>query len=108
CAPRCEGEALMADGGGQVVAVSRLFEVRETDRPGYLTGIDKRPVPGAVAVGELGLAGDRQVDLVNHGGPDKAVYADASEDLERWAVELDRDLGPGMFGENLTTAGVDV
>lgn len=102
-----EGAAL--DGGAHVLAVSRLFEVRETDRPGYLTGIDKRPVPGPVAVRELGVEGDRQVDTVNHGGPDKAVYAYASEDLARWAAELGRDdLGPGMFGENLTTAGVDV
>lgn len=98
----------MVDGGGRVVAVSRVFEVRETDRPGYLTGIDKRPLPGSVAVGELGVEGDQQVDLVNHGGPDKAVYAYASEDLDRWGAELGRDLGAGMFGENLTTAGVDV
>ncbi|WP_420115144.1 MOSC domain-containing protein [Pseudactinotalea sp.] len=98
----------MLDGAGRVVAVSRLFEVRETDRPGYPTGIDKRPVPGLLAVGELGVEGDRQVDTVNHGGPDKAVYAYASEDLAHWGAELGRDLGPGMFGENLTTAGVDV
>ncbi len=99
---------MMLDGAGRVVAVSRLFEVRETDRPGYPTGIDKRPVPGLLAVGELGVEGDRQVDTVNHGGPDKAVYAYASEDLAHWGAELGRDLGPGMFGENLTTAGVDV
>lgn len=98
----------MDDGGPRVLAVSRLFEVRETDRPGYLTGIDKRPVVGPVAVGALGVQGDRQVDLVNHGGPDKAVYAYATEDLAWWEAELGRDLGPGMFGENLTTAGVDV
>lgn len=98
----------MSDDAARVVAVSRLFEVRETDRPGYLTGIDKRPVTGPVAVGELGVEGDRQVDHVNHGGPDKAVYAYATEDLARWAEQLGRELGPGMFGENLTTAGVDV
>jgi MOSC domain-containing protein YiiM len=98
----------MSDGGAHLVAVSRVFEVRETDRPGYLTGIDKRPVPGPAAVGQLGVEGDEQVDRVNHGGPDKAVYAYASEDLARWSGELGRDLGPGMFGENLTTAGVDV
>lgn len=70
--------------------------------------IDKRPVPGRVAVGELGLAGDRQVNRVHHGGPDKAVYAYAHEDLAWWAGELGRDLPPGLFGENLTTRGLSV
>lgn len=94
--------------GGRVVAVNVLYAVRDTDRPGYQTGIDKRPVSDEVVVGELGLAGDRQVDRVNHGGPDKAVYAYAAEDLDWWASRLDRALGPGLFGENLTLTGVDV
>jgi MOSC domain-containing protein YiiM len=72
------------------------------------TAIDKRPVRGRVAVGPLGLAGDRQVDKRHHGGPDKAVYAYAEEDVAHWAVELGRDLPPGSFGENLRTSGVDV
>ena len=32
------------------------------------TAIDKRPVPGPVEVGGLGLAGDEQSDTDNHGG----------------------------------------
>jgi MOSC domain-containing protein YiiM len=36
------------------------------------------------------------------------VYAYAREDLDAWEAELGRSLGNGMFGENLTTAGVDV
>ena len=81
-----------------------------------LTGIDKRPVDGPVMVtparakglGMVGLAGDRVYDVLNHGGPDQAVYAYAREDLDFWAGELGRPLGNGMFGENLTTAGADV
>ncbi|MEE6288470.1 MOSC domain-containing protein [Georgenia sp. MJ173] len=102
------GEAGGAAARGAVVAVNVLFEVRDTDRPGHPTGIDKRPVSGDVAVGELGVAGDRQVDQVHHGGPDRAVYAYAAEDLDWWAAQLDRRLTPGLFGENLTLAGVDV
>jgi MOSC domain-containing protein YiiM len=67
------------------------------------TGIDKRPVPGPV-----GLAGDRVYDVKHHGGSDQAVYAYAREDLDRWAAELGRELPNGSFGENLTTAGLDV
>lgn len=72
------------------------------------TAIDKRPVAGRVPVHRLGVAGDRQVDTRNHGGPDKAVYAYAREDLDWWQRELDRPLANGVFGENLTTVGVDV
>ncbi|WP_345366567.1 MOSC domain-containing protein [Actinoallomurus liliacearum] len=80
------------------------------------TGIDKRPVDGPVAVtapgpkgtGAVGLAGDRVYDVKHHGGADQAVYAYAREDLDRWAAELGRDLPDGVFGENLTTSGLDV
>jgi len=81
-----------------------------------LTGIDKRPVDGPVMVtparakglGMVGLAGDRVYDVRNHGGPDQAVYAYAREDLDFWATELARPLPNGVFGENLTTEGIDV
>ncbi|WP_433529492.1 MOSC domain-containing protein [Micromonospora sp. CA-263727] len=72
------------------------------------SGIDKRPVPGRVPVRPEGLVGDFISDLRNHGGPDKAVYAYASEDAAWWEAELGRDIRPGGFGENLTTYAVDV
>jgi MOSC domain-containing protein YiiM len=72
------------------------------------TAIDKRPVRGRVAVRRLGVAGDRQCDTAHHGGVDQAVYAYAGEDAAWWAGELDREVPPGRFGENLTTEGVDV
>lgn len=71
------------------------------------TGIFKRPVAGPVTVGDIQIAGDRQADLINHGGADKAVYGYPWEHYARWAVELARDdFEPGQFGENLTTEGV--
>ncbi|MFD7416431.1 MOSC domain-containing protein, partial [Kitasatospora purpeofusca] len=80
------------------------------------TGIDKRPVDGPVFVsapgpkgtGAVGLAGDRVYDVKHHGGPDQAVYAYAREDLDAWQEELGRPLANGVFGENLTTLGLDV
>ena len=90
----------------------RLNSWKETK----LTGIDKRPVDGPVMVtparakglGMVGLAGDRVYDVRNHGGPDQAVYAYAREDLDFWEAQLDQPLGNGVFGENLTTEGLDV
>lgn len=72
------------------------------------TAIDKRPVATAVPAGALGLAGDEQADKVDHGGPDQALYAYAREDLDWWAARLGRQLRDGMFGENVTTAGLDL
>lgn len=72
------------------------------------TAIDKAPVTGPVQVRRLGLAGDQVFDTRNHGGPDKAVYAFAREDLDGWAAELGAEIPDGQFGENLTTLGIDV
>ena len=85
-------------------------------KPVALTGIDKRPVGGPVMVtapgpkgtGDVGLAGDRVYDVKHHGGPDQAVYAYAREDLDIWEAELDTPLRNGVFGENLTTEGIDI
>jgi MOSC domain-containing protein YiiM len=72
------------------------------------SAIAKVPVEGRVRVEGVNVAGDDQADRRVHGGPDKAVYAYAAEDIAWWAQELARELGPGAFGENLTVEGVDV
>ncbi|MEU5980836.1 MOSC domain-containing protein [Streptomyces sp. NPDC047434] len=87
-----------------------------TDSPTGMTGIDKRPVegpvrisaPGADGAGASGVAGDAVCDLRFHGGADRAVYAFAREDMDRWERDLERPLANGCFGENLTTVGLDV
>ena len=55
-----------------------------------------------------GLVGDTIGNHKLHGGDDQAVYAYAREDLDEWESRLDRPLTNGMFGENLTTSGVEV
>src|SRR4051812_40284385 len=80
----------------------------QTGRRTVLTSIWKFPVEGRVAVRGVNLAGDDQADRSVHGGPDKAVYAYAIEEIRVWRAELGRDLGPAPFGENLTTEGIDV
>jgi MOSC domain-containing protein YiiM len=75
---------------------------------GGRTAIDKRPADGRVAVRALGLEGDQVSNRRHHGGVEKAVYAFAREDLDRWGQELGRELPDGFFGENLTTGGIDV
>jgi MOSC domain-containing protein YiiM len=73
-----------------------------------LSAIVKEPVLGRVRVEGVNLAGDDQADRSVHGGPDKAVYAYAREDIDWWEEISGAELPNGVFGENLTTLGVDV
>jgi MOSC domain-containing protein YiiM len=100
---------------GDTVVEGRLLSVnvgtvRQIELAGQArtTAIWKLPVSGRVAVRGVNLAGDDQADRRAHGGPDKAVYAYAREDYAWWERQLDRTLDPGMFGENLTTEGIDL
>ena len=72
------------------------------------TAIWKTPVEGRVLVRGVNLGGDDQANREVHGGPDKAVYAYAREDIDWWERQLDRELEHGIFGENLTTSGIGV
>jgi MOSC domain-containing protein YiiM len=56
----------------------------------------------------VNLEGDEQADRKAHGGPDKAVYAYAVEDIRWWEQHLALSLQYGGFGENLTTEGINV
>ena len=82
-----------------------------------MTGIEKIPTSESVLVRApgtksdglgSGLVGDVVCDRLNHGGDTQAVYAYAREDLDHWESVLGRSLPGGVFGENLTTMGVDV
>ena len=80
------------------------------------TGIDKLPTtepvtvsaPGPENSGIGGLAADVICEVEHHGGDSQAVYAYAREDLDYWEAELGGPLRSGMFGENLTTVGLDI
>ena len=84
--------------------------VRQVEWRGGLvaTGIWKHPVAGRVALRGVNLAGDDQADRTVHGGPDKAVYAYAREDYDFWRDQAAMDTPAGLFGENLTTQGLDL
>ena len=100
-------ETLTSVGTLTAVAVVHKVVPKFWEEP-LSTAIDKRPVEGRVQLQSLGLAGDVQCDRANHGGVYAAVYAYADEDAAWWARELDREITPGLFGENLRTSNVDV
>jgi MOSC domain-containing protein YiiM len=81
---RSQGGKPVASTPGKVLSVNvsgvRAFEYN--GRPAR-SAIWKSPVVGRVAARGVNLAGDDQADRTAHGGPDKAVYAYAAEDV-RW------------------------
>jgi MOSC domain-containing protein YiiM len=86
------------------VAVPRIVML---DGEEVSTSIFKTPVEKRLRMRALNLDGDRQADLLVHGGRDKAVYAYPSEHYAFWTKELpDTELPWGSFGENLTTQGL--
>lgn len=110
-----DGVTGVADGRRSLTDHGRVQAVnvglpREVARRGgtVRTAIFKAPVAGRIVIGDVNVEGDGQADREHHGGHDKGVYAYAREDLDWWAEQLDRQLEPGVFGENLTLTGVDV
>jgi MOSC domain-containing protein YiiM len=71
------------------------------------TAICKQSVTGRVALRKSNLDGDRQANLVLHGGVNKAAYAYPIEHYRYWRGEFPgRELPMGIFGENFTTEGL--
>ncbi|MFL0359314.1 MOSC domain-containing protein [Curtobacterium flaccumfaciens] len=91
-----------------VTAVCRVDRLLPDSGIIGVTAIDKRPVTGSVRVRPLGLRADVQANRKYHGGVDQAVYAYADEDAAYLADLLEREVPPGLFGENLRTSGIDV
>lgn len=91
---------------GTLLAVCRVHGLRPDESTVGVTAIDKRAVDGPVDVHALGLKADIQADRQHHGGADKALYAYSQEDADFWAAKLGRTITPGLFGENLRTAGI--
>lgn len=91
-------------------------ELRPVPGMSRRSGIAKQPVarievrdPGPKHGGlGSGVVGDQIGSRKYHGGETQAVYAFAREELDWWERELGRRLPDGMFGENVTTTGLDV
>jgi MOSC domain-containing protein YiiM len=70
------------------------------------SGIYKNPVNKPVFVNTFNIEGNKQADLIHHGGKDKAICVYCFEHYSFWEKQLERTLNPGTFGENLTVAGM--
>ncbi|WP_457974054.1 MOSC domain-containing protein [Arthrobacter sp. D1-17] len=90
-----------------LLAVCRVHQLLPDAGSVGVTAIDKRPVEGPVKVHKLGLRGDIQASRIHHGGEDQALYAYSQREADYWTGELQRELPPGTFGENLRVSGIE-
>jgi MOSC domain-containing protein YiiM len=74
----------------------------------YRTAFLKKTVDGPVVLTKDNLTGDKQADLMNHGGDDKAVYGFSPDHYDYWKQQFGLNhIDYGKFGENLSISGLD-
>lgn len=94
---------LQSDVDHRVRAVFAGLPQIHTDAKGtWETALYKRSLEEPTWVGWDNLAGDRQADLVNHGGKDKAVCVYPLVHYRGWSQKFGVELRPGAFGENFS------
>ena len=73
-----------------------------------LTGIYKKPVEEPIYLGKEDVENDAVIDRKHHGGTCKACYLFGADYYDDWqALYPKLNWEWGMFGENLTVAGLD-
>lgn len=93
------------------IVIDQLFigRTRPMLPEGGETGIYKEAVAHAVQLRALGLEGDEQGDLRNHGGIEKALHQFPAEHYqvlaEHWPERAEL-LRPGVLGENISSHGM--
>src|SRR5260370_37225858 len=71
------------------------------------TSVWKHPVHGPRMGRRLNIDGERQGDLVGHGGEHRAVFVYQIDSYHYWERQLGRDdFTYGQFGENFTVDGL--
>ena len=72
------------------------------------TGIFKKPIDSPIFLTKNDVLSDEVSNRLNHGGYYKACYVFSAEQYPYWkTLYPDLDWSWGMFGENLTVAGLD-
>jgi len=93
-----------------IIAQLRIGTPQPLDGVRYPSAYWRQPVDGRIAVGELGLAGDRVGNPRVHGGPEKAVYAYPLSGYAGWQADFPTMAArfvAGAMGENLVIDGLD-
>ncbi len=86
-----------------VVLTGKVLPLGPDHRP---SAIAKTVAPGPWQIARVGIVGDQQADLKNHGGEQKALHQYPFAHHAAWREDIGAHplLGhPGSFGENLST-----
>jgi MOSC domain-containing protein YiiM len=76
------------------------------DHQSTTTAFRKEPITTAeIYLTLTGFTGDMVFDKKHHGGNDKAICCYSADRFSHWKKELNFDLVPSAFGENLTLSG---
>ncbi|WP_407270826.1 MOSC domain-containing protein [Radiobacillus sp. PE A8.2] len=70
------------------------------------TAFVKHPVNETLWLSKIGLAGDGQADMKNHGGEDKALLLYPYEHYAYWQHRYEKTFTIPAFGENVTIEGI--
>jgi len=87
----------------RIVSLNIGEKIEQPWRSGTQSAIHKTAIADRVWLSELGLEGDEQADLKNHGGVDKAVLILPSTAYQRFEIAHPY----GFLGENLTISEID-
>ena len=88
------------------VGLPKVYAAAALHEGSWTTATYKEHASGPLRLTFLGLEGDGQADLENHGGRDKAVLAYAQKHYPLWQAELGiPTFTIGALGENLTLEG---
>jgi len=105
-----KAKAKQLESGGRRVEVAAINagmpQTMKYQGKELVTGIMKTPVSSSLYLSRAQLEGDGQGDLVHHGGEDKALCVYCLEHYGYWEQKLERKLGYGAFGENVTVRGL--
>ena len=76
------------------------------DHQSTTTAFRKEPITTPdIFLTHTGFTGDMVFDKKHHGGNDKAICCYSADRFTHWKKELNFDLVPSAFGENLTLSG---
>ena len=90
-----------------VLAIS-IGKLKNIDGYENLTGIDKQPIEeNSIQITNTGIIGDEINNKKIHGGVDRAVYVMGDADTSYWQKELNKEIRPGLMGENLVLDNFD-
>ncbi|WLD92747.1 MOSC domain-containing protein [Alkalihalobacillus sp. AL-G] len=88
------------------IHVGKPKTIREGNNPVKSAIFKQKVVSEKVYLSKLNFDGDEQADKINHGGLDKAICVYSIDHHPYWKTILNKQLGAGAFGENMSVQGV--